>query len=137
MPVVNEIGPIARAFGNILAAEPVSHGALTVIPMLAPMLSEPRWLTLIEAGDKVRITSRRGGGAPSSGPLAANQPLLLLDGEDGGRQARPRLTTMRGGEVGYGIPVSPSGGALGYRGRHFASGDASPLCLGAPEGRPG
>ena len=131
MPLVNEIGPIARAFGNILAAEPVSHGALTVIPMLAPMLSEPRWLTLIEAGDKVRITEVDEAGAVSQLKVAntANQPLLLLDGEElvGAKQNRVLNTTVLvAAKSELTIPVScVEQGRWGYRGRHFASGDAS------------
>ncbi len=41
MPSMGKIGPVARTLGNILAGEPVRHGALTVVPMLAPMLPEP------------------------------------------------------------------------------------------------
>ena len=82
MPHVAEIGPIARALGNILAAEPLRHGALTVVPMLAPMLSEPRWLTLGEAGDRVRITEVDEAGAVPQLKVVnlTDQALLLLDG---------------------------------------------------------
>ena len=48
MPTLTEIDPIAKTLGNILAGEPVTHGALTLIPILAPLLAEPAWLTLGE-----------------------------------------------------------------------------------------
>jgi uncharacterized membrane protein len=60
MPTVAEIEEIARTFGSILAGKPQHNGALTVIPILAPMQAEPEWLTLAEAGDRVRITEGRG-----------------------------------------------------------------------------
>ena len=46
MPLVAEIDPIARTLRNILVGEALNHGALTVVPLLGPTLSEPRWLTL-------------------------------------------------------------------------------------------
>jgi hypothetical protein len=56
MPTVADVETIAKTLGSILAGKPQSHGALTVIPILAPMQAEPEWLTLAEAGDRVRIT---------------------------------------------------------------------------------
>ena len=57
MPTVADVESIAKSLGSILAGKPQSHGALTVIPILAPMQAEPEWLTLAEAGDRVRTTS--------------------------------------------------------------------------------
>ena len=131
IPHVAGIGPIGRTLGNILAGEPLRLGALTVVPMLAPMLSEPRWLTLAEAGDQVRITEVDEAGAV---PLLkvvnlADQPLLLLDGEElvGAKQNRVLNTTVLvAAKSELTIPVScVEQGRWGYRGRHFAPGDAS------------
>ncbi len=58
MPTVADVETIAKTLGSILAGKPQHHGALTVIPILAPMQAEPEWLTLAEAGDRVRITER-------------------------------------------------------------------------------
>jgi hypothetical protein len=59
MPTVADVETIAKGLGSILAGKPQRHGALTVIPILAPMQAEPEWLTLAEAGDRVRITEVR------------------------------------------------------------------------------
>jgi hypothetical protein len=56
MPTVADVETIAKTLGSILAGQPQHHGALAVIPILAPMQAEPEWLTLAEAGDSVRIT---------------------------------------------------------------------------------
>ncbi len=131
MPLVAEIAPIARTLGNILAGEPLSHGALTVVPMLAPMLGEPQWLTLADVGDRVRITEVDEAGAVPRLMVAnmAEQPLLLLDGEElvGAKQNRVLNTTVLvAAKSELTIPVScVEQGRWGYRGRHFAPGDAS------------
>ena len=92
MPTPADVETIAKTLGSILAGKPQHHGALTVIPILAPMQTEPEWLTLAEAGDRVRITEV---GEESSVPdlKVANLgdlPLLLLDGEQlvGAKQNR-------------------------------------------------
>jgi hypothetical protein len=56
MPTVADVEILAKTLGSTLAGKPRTHGALTVIPILAPMQAEPEWLTLAEAGDRVRIT---------------------------------------------------------------------------------
>jgi hypothetical protein len=56
MPTVADVEILAKTLGNILTGKPQTHGALTVIPILASMQAEPEWLTLAEAGDSVRIT---------------------------------------------------------------------------------
>jgi ARG/rhodanese/phosphatase superfamily protein len=131
MPHVAEIGPIARTLGNILAGEPLRHGALTVIPMLAPMLAEPEWLTLAEAGDWVQVTEVNEAGSVATLTVAnmAGRPLLLLDGEElvGAKQNRILNTTVLvAARSEMTIPVScVEQGRWGYRGRHFAPGDSS------------
>ena len=131
MPLVADIGPIARTLGNILAGEPLSHGALTVVPMLAPMLSEPEWLTLAEAGDRVRVTEVDEAGAVPQLKVAnlAEQPVLLLDGEElvGAKQNRVLNTTVLvAANSELIIPVScVEQGRWAYRGRHFVPSDAS------------
>jgi hypothetical protein len=98
VPHVAEIGSIARTLENILAGKPLSHGALAVVPVLAPMLSEPGWLTLAEAGDRVRITEVDEAGAVPQLKVVnlADQTLLLLGGEElvGAKQNRVLNTTV-------------------------------------------
>jgi hypothetical protein len=131
MPHVAEISPIARTLGNILVGEPLRHGALTVVPMLAPMLAEPEWLTLAEAGDRVQVTEVEEAGSVPNLKVAnmADRPLLLLDGEElvGAKQNRILNTTVLvAARTETTIPVScVEQGRWGYRGRHFAPGDAS------------
>ena len=131
MPLVAEIDPIARTLRNILVGDALSHGALTVVPLLGPTLSEPGWLTLAEAGDRVRITEVDEAGTVPQLNVAnlANDPLLLLDGEElvGAKQNRVLNTTVLvAAKSRSTIPVScVEQGRWGYRGRHFASGDAS------------
>ena len=48
MRTLCEVDPIAKTPGNVVAGPPCSHGALTVISLLAPMLSEPTWATLAD-----------------------------------------------------------------------------------------
>jgi len=131
MSHVADVDPIARTLANILAGEPLRHGALTLIPMLAPMLSEPRWITLVEAGDRVRITEMdEAGNVPQLKVVnLADQALLLLDGEElvGAKQNRVLNTTVLvAAKSELTIPVScVEQGRWGYRGRHFGPGDAS------------
>jgi len=92
MPTVADVEILAKTLGSILAGKPQSHGALTVIPMLAPMQAEPEWLTLAEAGDRVRITEVGEEGSVPDLRVAdlGDLPLLLLDGEQlvGAKQNR-------------------------------------------------
>ena len=69
----------ALTFGDLLV-----HGALTVIPLLAPGAPDPGWLTLAEAGDAVTIEEVSEAGAVPTLRLtsAADRPVLLLDGEE-------------------------------------------------------
>ena len=131
MPHVADISPIARTLGHVLAGEPLRRGALTVVPMLAPMLAEPEWLTLAEAGDRVQVTEVDEAGSVPTLSVAnmADRPLLLLDGEElvGAKQNRILNTTVLvAARTETTIPVScVEQGRWGYRGRHFAPGDAS------------
>jgi len=92
MPTVADVESIAKTLGSILAGKPQHHGALTVIPILAPMQAEPEWLTLAEAGDRVRITEVDDEGSVPELRVAnlGDLPLLLLDGEQlvGAKQNR-------------------------------------------------
>ena len=110
MPHVAEISPIARTLGNILAGEPVRHGALTVIPLLAPMLADAEWLTLAEAGDRVQITEVNEAGSVPTLKVAnmADRPLLLLDGEElvGAKQNRILNTTVLVAALGVGCGLA-------------------------------
>jgi hypothetical protein len=77
-----DVETIAKTVGSILAGQPQRHGALTVIHILAPMQTEPEWLTLAEAGDRVRITEVDEEGSVPELRVAnrGDLPLLLLDG---------------------------------------------------------
>src|SRR2546422_6790413 len=82
MQTLASIAPISALLETLEAGEPLSHGALTVIPLLAPKEAEPDWLTLVEAGAAVTITegSAGGGGAALSPVNDAHPPVLLLAG---------------------------------------------------------
>jgi len=111
MPTVADVEIIAKTLGSILAGKPQSHGALTVIPILAPMQTEPEWLTLAEAGDRVRITEISEGGSVPNLKVAnlGDLPLLLLDGEQlvGAKQNRIlNMTVLVAAQTEVTIPVS-------------------------------
>jgi hypothetical protein len=136
MLMLSEVGPIAKTLGNILTGEPRSHGALTVVPLLAPMLSEPDWLTLAEPDARARITEVSEAGSVPSLSVAnlADRPLLLLDGEQllGAKQNRILNTTVLI-PAGMSLTIHVScveQGRWGYRSRHagarhFAASDFS------------
>lgn len=107
MPTVADVETIAKSLGSILAGQPQTHGALTVIPILAPMQGEPEWFTLAEAGDRVRITEVDEEGSVPDLRLAnlGDLPLLLqlvnfieatttrrVRGSPAGSRAAPRAT---------------------------------------------
>jgi hypothetical protein len=74
MPTVADVESIAKTLGRILAGQPQRHGALTIIPILAPMQAEPEWITLAEARGSAATcgsTICRVGGAPRVRPRAA------------------------------------------------------------------
>lgn len=95
MPLMAEIGEIARMLGNVLTAEPVSHGALTVVPVLAPMRPEPPWLTLAETDDRVRVTEVDEAGAVPHLKVAnlAEQPVLLSTARNWSAPSRTASST--------------------------------------------
>ena len=99
MPTVADVETIAKTLGSIMAGKPQRHGALTVIPILAPMQAEPEWVTLAEAGDRVRITEVDDEGSVPELRVAnlGDLPLLLLDGEQlvGAKQNRILNMTVR------------------------------------------
>jgi len=46
MPTPKEVPEVAKLLATILTGEPITHGALAVIPLLAPNLDDPtgsRW----------------------------------------------------------------------------------------------
>jgi hypothetical protein len=131
MPIVADVEPISRLLGNLVPGEPLAHGALTAIPLMGPLLAEPGWLTLAEAGERARITevSEEGRIPELRVTNAADQPLLLLDGEElvGARQNRVLNTTVLvGAHSELTVPVScVEQGRWSYRDRQFSGGDAS------------
>src|SRR5947209_1766826 len=54
MQTLASVAPISSLLEALEVGEPLSHGALTVIPLLAPREAEPDWLTLAEAGRRRR-----------------------------------------------------------------------------------
>jgi hypothetical protein len=131
MPTLAEIEPVATTLRSLLTAEPVSHGALTMIPLVTPLGSDPDWLTLDEAGDQVRIAEVSEGGSVPDLTLtsAAAKLVLVLDGEEliGAKQNRVLNTTVL---VAAGatlrIPVScVEQGRWHDRSRHLAPSDTS------------
>jgi len=133
MSTVAEVVALATTLGNIITAEPRSHGALTVVPLLAPLMTEPTWLTLAQAGDSVRITEVSESGSVPTLRVEneADQPVLLFDGEElvGAKQNRVLNTSVLVAEHStVTIPVScVEQGRWSYRERVFKSSDASLL----------
>jgi hypothetical protein len=131
MPTLNEVPQFANLLATILTAAPVIHGAVAVVPLLAPNLDDPDWLTLEEAGDRARVTEvNEAGGVPFLKVAnEADQPLLLLDGEEliGAKQNRILNTTVLvAARTEVTIPVScVEQGRWHYRDRRFRPGDAS------------
>jgi hypothetical protein len=131
MPTIADIAPIAKTLGQILTGEPLSHGPLTVTPLLAPLLTDPDWLTLAEAGTRVSIGEVSEGGSVPELRVEnrADRPLLLLDGQElvGAKQNRILNTTVLvAAQSAVTIPVScVEHGRWQYRSRRFAPGDAS------------
>jgi ARG/rhodanese/phosphatase superfamily protein len=131
MPTLHDVPEVAQLLAAVLTAEPVTHGALAVIPLLAPNLDDPDWLTLEEAGDHVRVTEVSEAGTVPFLKVVneADQPLLLLDGEElvGAKQNRILNTTVLvAAHAEVIIPVScVEQGRWGYRGRQFRPSDAS------------
>jgi hypothetical protein len=132
MPTVADVAPLKEILGHVLTGDPLTHGALTVTPLLAPLMSDPGWLTLAEAGERVRITEvSEGGSVPYlKAENLADQPVLLLDGEElvGAKQNRVLNTSVLiAARTEVAIPVScVERGRWAYRGRHFAP---SPVSL--------
>ena len=131
MPTLHDVPEVAQLLASVLTAEPVTHGAIAVIPLLAPNLDDPDWLTLEEAGDRARVTEVDEAGSVPFLAVAngADRPLLLLDGEEliGAKQNRILNTTVLvAAHAEVTIPVScAEQGRWGYRGRQFRSSDAS------------
>jgi hypothetical protein len=131
MPTLNEVPEVAQLLATILTGEPVTHGALAVIPLLAPNLDDPDWLTLEEAGARARVTEvSETGSVPFLQVVnGADRPLLLLDGEEliGAKQNRILNTTVLvAAHTEVTIPVScVEQGRWGYRGRQLRPDDAS------------
>ena len=113
MPTLNEVPEVAKLLATLLTGEPVTHGALAVIPLLAPNLDDPDWLTLDDLtppspprgegrvrGEttRARITEVSEAGRVPFLQVAngADRPLLLLDGEEliGAKQNRILNTTV-------------------------------------------
>src|SRR5260370_31362235 len=82
MQTLASVAPISALLEALEVGEPLSHGALTVIPLLAPKEADPDWFTLAEAGAGLTITQiiARGEG-PAPSPL--NDPHPPVPPPDG------------------------------------------------------
>jgi hypothetical protein len=98
MPTVIDVAPIAAALAGLRLASPITHGAITVVPLLGRATTEPDWLTLVEAADVVTITEVSAHGAVPTLAISskADRPVLLLDGEElvGAKQNRVLNTSV-------------------------------------------
>lgn len=111
MPLVADVEPIRRMLAHLAADAPVSHGAVTMIPLRLACAAEPDWRTLAEAGTSVTITELDETGSVPFLTVtnASRHPVLLVDGEEliGAKQNRVLNTSVlvaRGSAVR--IPVS-------------------------------
>lgn len=131
MPTLKEVPQVGNLLATVLAGAPMSHGALTVVPLLAPNLDDPDWLTLDEAGDGATVSEvSEDGSVPFLKVVnAGDRPLLLLDGEEliGAKQNRILNTSVLvAARAEVTIPVScVERGRWQYRSRRFRAGDAS------------
>ena len=131
MQTLASVAPISSLLETLEVGEPLSHGALTVIPLLAPKEAEPDWLTLAEAGAAVTISEVSADGEVPTLSLVndADRPVLLLDGEEliGAKQNRILNTTVLvAAHAALRIPVScVEQGRWSYRGKRFDSSGAS------------
>ena len=84
----------------VLAGPARIHHAPSMVPIMAPLQAEPAWLTVAEAGLRVRITEVSEGGAVPDLRVAnlGDLPLLLLDGEQ--LVALSSLATVEGERAG-------------------------------------
>ena len=131
MQTLGSIEAVFALLDTLDAGEPLSHGALTVVPLLAPAALEPDWLTLAEAGAAVTIGEVSAEGEVPALRVVndADRPVLLLDGEElvGARQNRILNTTVLvAAHATLRIPVScVEQGRWSYRGGRFDPADAS------------
>jgi hypothetical protein len=131
MPQLLEVEPVATALSAIRTGETRTHGAVAVISLLAPLASDSEWLTLAEAGDRVRMAEVDESGAVPHVTVTnmADRPLLLLDGEQlvGAKQNRILNTTVLiAAGTTLTIPVScVEQGRWGYRAREFKASGVS------------
>src|SRR6266446_527252 len=131
MQTLASVAPISSLLETLEVAEPLIHGALTVIPLLAPGAAEPDWLTLAEAGAAVTIGEVSAAGEVPALSVVndADRPVLLLDGEEliGAKQNRILNTSVLvAARATLRIPVScVEQGRWSYRGKRFDPTDAS------------
>ncbi len=131
MQTLGSIEAVSALLDRLEIGQPLSHGALTVVPLLAPAQADPDWLTLSEAGAAVTIAEVSEAGEVPALSLVndADRPVLLLDGEEliGAKQNRILNTTvLAAAHAAVRLPVScVEQGRWRYRGTRFDAGDAS------------
>jgi hypothetical protein len=152
MPIAPDTLPIEHALTNLTLGEPVMHGALAVVPLLADPRPgagadpwpysglgsrdtapwpDPDWVTLADPGVEAQITEATGEGSVPTLRVTndGDRPLLLLDGEElvGARQNRVLDTTVLvAAHSSITIPVScVEQGRWAYRSRGLKTGGVS------------
>jgi hypothetical protein len=129
MPQLTEVAPIAAGLASLTLGHFTTVGAITVVPLYRPDVSDPGWLTLAEAGGWVTITEMNDAGSVPTLTVKnnADRPVLLLDGEEllGAKQNRILNTTVLvAAHSSTTIPVScVEQGRWSYRSRRFTSSD--------------
>ena len=131
MPFATDVKALRDTLADLRPDEPLRHGSLIVIPLMAGPAPEPDWLTLAEAGTAVVIeeVSKAGEVPALTVTNTAHRPVLLLDGEElvGAKQNRVLNTTVLvASGARLDIPVScVEQGRWAYKSARFALGDAT------------
>jgi hypothetical protein len=77
MPTLNEVPEVTKLLATIVTGEPVTHGALAVIPLLTPNLDDPDWLTL----EDLRVVALQSLGLPGDERRSqARRPAQRVEG---------------------------------------------------------
>lgn len=93
-----DLDAVAALLSRLAAGAPLTHGPLTVVPLLLDGALDPDWLTLDQAGEAVAVEEVGPAGAVPRLRVrnGADRDVLLLDGEElvGARQNRVLNTTV-------------------------------------------
>jgi hypothetical protein len=120
---VADVETIAKTPASILAGKPQHHGALTVIPILAPMQTEPEW---VNPGRGRQPRARHGGGRRG---LRAGRSGW--SNSSNSRRGEPWLDAEGSGEI-WGSPLTLPSPPMGEREAEEGAGSAAGPCVRAP-----